>query len=102
VTRLVFKPLAERDLEAIGDYIAADNPVRAVSFVRELRQQCRRIAQNPLGYRARPELDEGLRSCAYDSYVIFFEAKPDEVTVIRILHGARDLPTALSSPEQTN
>jgi toxin ParE1/3/4 len=27
---LVFTPLAEQDLEAIADYIAADNPARAV------------------------------------------------------------------------
>jgi plasmid stabilization system protein ParE len=31
--RLSFTPLAEQDLEAIGDYIAADNPKRAVSYL---------------------------------------------------------------------
>ena len=41
--RLVFLPQAEMDLEAIGDYIALDNPRRAISFVRELRGQCRNI-----------------------------------------------------------
>lgn len=34
--RLTRTPLAEQDLEAIGDYIAADNPTRAVSFIRVL------------------------------------------------------------------
>ena len=92
---LVFTPRAEQDLEAIGDYIAADNPKRAVSFVRELRQQCQRIAQNPLGYRLRSELAKGLRSCAHGHYVIFFEAKPEDVVIVRILHGARDLPAVL-------
>jgi toxin ParE1/3/4 len=52
--RLTLTPLAEQDLEAIGDYIAADNPTRAVSFIRELRAQCQRIAANPPGYRLRP------------------------------------------------
>ena len=28
--RPAFTPLAEQDLEAIADYIAADNPVRAL------------------------------------------------------------------------
>jgi plasmid stabilization system protein ParE len=28
---------AEQDIEAIGDYIAADHPARAISFVSELR-----------------------------------------------------------------
>ncbi len=34
--QLVFLPKAEQDLEAIGDYIALNNPRRAASFVREL------------------------------------------------------------------
>ncbi|MBS0508836.1 MAG: type II toxin-antitoxin system RelE/ParE family toxin [Proteobacteria bacterium] len=94
--RLVFTPLAEQDLEAIADYIAADNPVRAVSFVRELRVQCQRITLNPPGYRQRPELGDGIRSCAHGHYVIFFEAQPDAVVIVRILHGARDVPAVFS------
>ena len=31
--RLFFAPLAEQDLESIADYIAADNPRRAVTFI---------------------------------------------------------------------
>ena len=30
---LVFSPLAESDLEDIGDYIAMDNPTRAIEFI---------------------------------------------------------------------
>ena len=90
--RLAFTPLAEQDLEAIADYIVVDNPVRALSFVRELRAQCQRIALNPPGYRLRQELGEGIRSCAHGNYVIFFESDPDAVLIVRILHGARDIP----------
>lgn len=92
--RLAFTPLAEQDLEAIADYIAADNPVRALSFVRELREQCLRITLNPPGYRLRAELGDGIRSCAHGHYVIFFESEPDAVVIVRILHGARDIPAA--------
>ena len=49
--RLVFLPQAEMDLEAIGDYIARDNPQRAMSFVRELRERCRKITEAPKAYR---------------------------------------------------
>jgi toxin ParE1/3/4 len=38
--RLVFSPRAEADLEEIGDYIARDNPARAISFLDELRAHC--------------------------------------------------------------
>jgi plasmid stabilization system protein ParE len=35
---LVFSPKAAEDLEEIGDYIARDNPQRAVSFIEEYRE----------------------------------------------------------------
>ena len=95
--RLAFTPLAEQDLEAIADYIAADNPVRALSFVRELRAQCQRISLNPPGYRLRSELGDGIRSCAHGHYVIFFDSDPDAVVIVRILHGARDVPAAFGA-----
>lgn len=94
--QLAFTALAEQDLETIADYIAADNPTRALSFVRELRGQCQRITLNPSGYRLRPELGDGMRSCAHGRYVIFFEIGPEAVVIVRILHSARDLPAALS------
>lgn len=93
---LAFTSLAEQDLEAIADYIAEDNLVRALSFVRELRAQCQRITLNPSGYRLRPELGDGIRSCAHGHYVIFFEFDPDALLIVRILHGARDLPDVFS------
>mgnify|MGYP003591462764 FL=1 len=90
--RLAFTPLAEQDLDAVADYIVSDNPVRALSFLRELRAQCQRITLNPPGYRPRPELGDGIRSCAHGNYVIFFEFDPDSVVIVHILHGARDIP----------
>jgi len=93
--RLLITPLAAQDLEEIGDFIAQDNPQRASSFISELRMQCKKICLNPAGYRPRPELTNNLRSCAHGNYVIFFENSQDRVTIIRILHGARDIPPAL-------
>ena len=90
---VAISPLAERDLEAIGDYIAEDNPSRAVSFIAELRIQCATIAKAPQAYRVRPELGEGIRSCAHGNYVIFFTATKARLTIVRILHGAMDIPT---------
>jgi toxin ParE1/3/4 len=51
-----FTPQAEIDLEEIGDYIALDNPRRAVSFIREMRQNCEKIAEGPHHYVARTGL----------------------------------------------
>jgi toxin ParE1/3/4 len=87
----IISPLAEQDIESIGDYIALDNPHRALTFIIELRNQCAKIATSPKAFRSRPELGTNIRSCAYGNYVIFFIDGEREVIVVRVLHGAMDI-----------
>lgn len=68
--RVVLSNHAEIDFEEIGDYIAADNPVRAVSFVREVRDHFQKVAKAPLAYTQRPELGDGVRSCTHGNDLI--------------------------------
>ena len=55
MSRRELRPAAEEDLESIADYIAEDNPSRAVTFVQELREKCRVLAEMPKSASARPE-----------------------------------------------
>ena len=98
--RLEFSPLAEKDIEAIGDYIASDSPGNAQRFVRSIGEQCRKIANSPMAYVARPDLADHLRSCAHGRYVIFFLPSNGLVRVERILHSAMDIRADLFSPGQ--
>jgi toxin ParE1/3/4 len=69
---LLFTPLAAQDLEDIADYIAQDNPVRALSFVAELQAQCQTIARQPMLYRlssSNPRVLVGLQG--HGSFVRF-------------------------------
>lgn len=86
-----FSALAESDLEAIADYIALDNPRRAVSFVREIRGQCRVLGEHPLLYRPRPEIGPDARLVAVGRYVILFRLLDEVVRIERVVHGSRDL-----------
>jgi len=88
---LFFTPFAEQDIEQIGDYIALENPKRAISFVAEIRKHCLKICLNPNGYRPRPELSLKMRSCPFGNYVIFFETEKLKVNVIRVLHTSRGI-----------
>jgi len=90
VVRYLVSPLAEQDIESIGDYIALDDPHRALTFITELRSQCAKIAISPKLFRARPELGDSIRSCAYGNYVIFFQDAPT-IRIVRVLHGAMDI-----------
>ena len=99
--KLSVSPLAEQDIEAIGDYIAQDNPVRAVGFTEELYQQCLRLGETPVLYRQRPELGRHIRSCAYGRYLIVFSAGDTEVRIERVLHGARDINNLFPEPPES-
>src|SRR5258708_17156835 len=91
--RAHFTPQAEIDLEEVGDYIALDNPRRAVSFIREIRQYCEKIAEGPHHYVARPDLGGTIRICAHGNYLIVFEPFDDGALILRVLHGARNVPS---------
>ncbi len=87
----VFSPMAEADLEEIGDYIARDNPRRAVSFIREMRQRCAKIAMNPMAAPLRPELGAGIRMVPFRRYVISYTCDAESIRIERVLHGARNI-----------
>jgi len=44
---VVFSLMAENDLESIGDAIAINNPQRAVTFIREIRDRCLALSNTP-------------------------------------------------------
>lgn len=95
VAHLVILPAARQDLMDIGDFIAMDNPQRAVSFIAEIEAKMREAAERPHSFALRRDLREGLRAARHGRYLIFFLAMPDEVQIVRVLHGARDLSQAL-------
>ena len=88
----VFSPLAELDLEEIGDYIARDNPSRALSFIRQIREQCAKITAMPLASPLRHEFGEGIRMAAFGHYLIFYTVDAESIRIERVLHGARNIP----------
>ncbi len=87
---------AEADLEAISDWIAKDNPLRALSFARELRQRCVGLGHRPNRFPVFATLKDILvrkRSCR--KYAIFYVVGLDRIDAIRILHAAQDSRDAL-------
>lgn len=89
---------AEHDLEAIGDYIAQDSPVRAISFLRELHDQCIGLADMPERFPLVPRYaTAGVRRRRHGNYLIFYRVEADKVVVIHILHGAQDYGAILAS-----
>jgi toxin ParE1/3/4 len=89
--RLELSSFVEGDLDIIADYIAQDNPTRALSFLREISGKILAVGQNPLLYRLRPEIGEGARMAVVGRYVILFRAMSEGVRIERVVYGGRDL-----------
>ncbi len=82
---------AERDLEAIGDTIAAGDPRRALSFILELREECLELGDLPERYQLVPRYESsGIRRRVHGRYLIFYRVRTGKVVVIHVLHGAMD------------
>lgn len=89
--KFVISPHAANDIDNIANYIALDNPDRAVSFALEIRQRFRVIAERPFSFPEKAEWGRNKRSSLIGKYHILFEVKDDVVQIQRIMHGARDI-----------
>ena len=78
-------------MEGIGDFIARDNPARAVSFIRSLRVRCVRLTEFPDAAPIRPELGDGVRLVVFGRYLILYVVNGGVLEVRRVVHGARDV-----------
>lgn len=91
---------AEADLDGIAAYIARDNPSRAATFVEELYEKCASLAEMPAAFPLVPRYEAlGVRRRVHGDYLILFIVKGEAISVLRVLHGARDyLPLVLGGP----
>ena len=95
--RLVFTEQAQADLLEAWLFIAEDNPAAADKVLDTLEKEAKLLLLQPLMGRARPELGRAVRSWpSATPYVVFYEVDESELTVLRVLHHARDVrPTSL-------
>jgi toxin ParE1/3/4 len=89
---------ADLDLLEIAEHIARDNPRAAIRFLDSAVAGMRFLAQTP---KAGPKFQTenlrlaGLRKWSirgFRKYLIFYRVDDDAVRIIRVVHGARDLP----------
>jgi toxin ParE1/3/4 len=89
---LRFSTEASLDIEEIANYIFELNPVAAYHFLDALEETCELLAQHPFLGRSRSELGEALRSFPVGNYLVFYTAASDDIYVVRVVYGGRDLP----------
>ena len=96
---IIKRPRARGDLTEIWDYIAADNEMRADTFVDLIDQKFQALSSHPNLGRSRDKIEEGLRSFPVGNYVIFYRVIPAGVEIVRVLHGSRELIAILNSDD---
>lgn len=88
-------PAADRDLTAIVEWIAADNPLAARGFVVAVETCARSLGEHPQMGTERPEIASPpvrFVSLRGFPYVVAYSPERTPPLILRILHGARDLP----------
>lgn len=95
-----FTPQAARDLFDIWNFIAQDNPEAADRVETAVFRACDLLADSPLAGRVRKDVTLlALRFWVvhpYSNYLVVYDPESKPLRVIRILHGARDLPSVLT------
>ena len=101
--RLAFTRSARADLTAIGRYILEHNPSRADAFLDELLQCCHEIADMPEAFAIvhLPRADD-MRRRVFERHLIFYKIDETTVTIVRILHGARNYERILARQAKRN
>ena len=93
-----FSPRARRDLLEAVRWIAADSRSAAQALRRSVIEAADRIGAYPDVGRGRSELaDPPVRFLAMTGfpYVIVYDSGCEPPLILRVLHGARDLPEVL-------
>ena len=90
---VVWTDRALSDLEAIGDYIAADNPRAAARSVGLLMAAAERAALVPMAGRRVPELGrDDVREVFKRTYRIVYRVTSDRIEILTVFEGHRLFP----------
>ena len=93
---VLIPPSVEAEIEAIGDYIAQDNPPAALRFMEKLYRRCQSLERFP--HRGRTYGDR-YRAISEGNYVIIYRTEDADsetrVIIVAVIHGARDIQRIL-------
>jgi toxin ParE1/3/4 len=90
--KLVLSRRAQEDLFETWEYIAEHDELAADHYIDYLRERAMELLEFPELGRMRNEICPELRSLLARNHLLFYRIHSDEIQILRILHGSRDLP----------
>ena len=90
--KIVWSEPAVADLSALHTYIAKDSVQFANVFISKIISAVDRLAQFPESGRVVPERKvREIREVVYQRYRIIYRMMSDEIVILTVVHGSRDL-----------
>ncbi len=86
MTRLVWRPLALADRDAIMDYIAEDSPAAALALDDDFEAKAEQARQPPKLYKT-GRVPGTREVVVLPNYVMVYSINGDELTILRVLHA---------------
>jgi toxin ParE1/3/4 len=98
--RIVWSDVAEADPDDLYDYIARDVPYYAEQFVDRLIEAVGVLKDHPRLGRQVPEADEreDIRELIFQSYRVIYLVEANQVHILTVIHGRRDLGGQAAKP----
>ncbi|WP_326980907.1 type II toxin-antitoxin system RelE/ParE family toxin [Chryseobacterium sp. MYb264] len=89
----ILSEIADKDLEDIFDYTLAEFGLdQAERYLLEFEKSFQNLLLNPQLGKKRDEIKKGLYSLPKDNHIIFYRILQNNIKIVRILHGSRDIP----------
>jgi toxin ParE1/3/4 len=92
MAEVVFRQRAWRDLDRIDTRIATDDPGAAQRFRADVLRRIGLLERVPESAQPRPKFGPDIRTIPIGRYIVILRVALPKVIVLRIVHGARDLP----------
>lgn len=96
IYRVILLPRAKRDIYKIWHDISLQSPVAADRFVDKLDRRVLSLIEFPNRGAPRDDLRKGLRMLVEGNHLIFYRVRGLKVEIVRVVHGAMDLPKVFS------
>ena len=96
MTRYILSEDADRDLDGIWDYIAADNVDAADRWIGKLFDAFDAIGDTPgIGHKREDLTAYPVLFWPVDAYLVIYRATSEPVEIVAVTQGARDIPAFL-------
>ncbi len=99
MSRSTISQTASRDLAKIIDYFSNLNIEAGERFIREFEQKCKNLVDFPKMGRSYEDVAPFLRGIPVDGHIILYKVIDDEITIVRVVSGKRDLKSLFSDSE---